>query len=277
MTIKIFAISILALLVLALLFLLRSAASAKLDIWNPPFEANTSVLGKSSVLESAPSARVTQSDRVLFETEKVFAVPLGVPGPPRLERSLVSIGDPRKSQPSRHVWHGGRFELHILFRIHNQSCHEITLNDIKAHVYHVSMYRLRPGDMLWRPRIELTMDNTADLTAIADAVQPGDAQSVELVLETSIFDTLFTTIVFGLFAFCGWDGVHHNVKVPSDHIFLFQHDHRWKAERCHFVSRDVAGIDRVAAETGSQPEFFESLRKIHDRHTNGTQESAALA
>ena len=180
------------------IFMKTGMSSRGLEIYDPPMEVISESMGKSTFEARIHSSAVSKDKKISFETAEVKSISIGIPEEARLEPTLVSLGDPRKKQPSSLYWKGGKFELHICFIIHNNSPEIIKLDDVNAHVYHVSMYRLRPGLMIWAPKVELAMDNTADLSSIPNSLEPGEAQPIHLVFETSTFDTLFTTIVFGL-------------------------------------------------------------------------------
>ena len=257
------------LVIIALYLILKKMgmSSDKLEIWDSPLEVAGEPIGKSTVEARVHSSLHALAPEVSFETEDVKTMPLGIPEEARLESTLISLGDPRTTKPSTVYWKGGKFELHIWFFVHNQSLEAIRLKDVKAHVYHVSMYQLRPAMIVWAPKVELAMDNTADLSSIPDPLAPGEDQPVHLVFETSVFDTLFTTLVFGLSVnYSKGDPSSLVLRIPSDRIFIFQHDHRWGAERSHFVSRSEDEIDEVQAQTGSHKEFFDSLRLILKTH-----------
>jgi hypothetical protein len=265
-------VTIVAILIVLLLAYL-SPIFSKLDICDPPSEVFDEPLGKTSVSTAIPSRPNSPGEGVFFETKDVNAVSLGGPGEPVLDHVLISLGDPRKVKPSHIYWRGGRFELQIWFYIHNQTFRAIWLRDIKAHVYHVSMYRGRPMALPWAPRVELAMDNTADLRSVSRKLMASQAQPIHLVFETSIFDTASTILVFGIFVlYSETDAEGAMLTVPSDSIFVFQHDRRWKSERCHFVSTDLEAINRDEAQTVLQKQFFKGLKRIfhiHQAHNTG--------
>jgi hypothetical protein len=206
----------------------------------------------------------------------VWADPLGAPNELNVESTLVSIGDPRKGGPSRGIGSTARFELNVPLSVRNKFDRDLYLLDIKAQVYHVSMYRLRLADMLWAPRVELAIDNTTNLQPLPErTIPPGQSCDIHLVFETSVFDTLFTTIVSGLIVQCSRaDDGDQVVELPSDRILIFQHDHHWNTERAHFVARNLGEIDEVEAQSPSHRDFFESLRRIYRIHTGEQVQSA---
>ena len=131
-------------------FLKIGTPSDKLHIWDPACEVSDRSIRKSVVASAIRSSKSTSVKDVFFETEDVKAVPLGVPEEPCPETTLISLGDPRKRNPSQLVWKGGKFELHVWFFVHNFLAEPVKLTDVKAHVYHVSMY-VGDGKMIHAP------------------------------------------------------------------------------------------------------------------------------
>lgn len=246
-----------------------------LDVLDPPMEPRTAEICKSSIGNPTNTTLRTTSARVVLATDEVKGVPLGEGPVPTLDRMLLSLGDPRKGPPSAFFGKGAKFELNIWFWVHNLLDEEVHLNDVKVDVYHASMYRARLAMIPWAPRLELAVDNTTRLTAAAMPIRRGCAQPIHLVFESSVFDTLFTTVVFGMTVdYSVTDaGATHKYRVPSDKIYIFQHDHHWGATRCHFVARDAAEIThQKALSSGQYSQFFDSLEQIFGVHSaRGTQ------
>jgi hypothetical protein len=256
-----------------------------LEISDPPVHLAGIDIGKSKLEDPVDSSLASPAGKVVFETDEVGGVPLGEQRKPQLERTIMSLGDPRKGPPSQLYWTGAKFELNVWFYVHNWSTEDVALKDIKADVYHISMFRARPGLIPWAPRVDLALDNTADLSLVPRMIRTTQAQPIHLVFETSVFDTLFTNIVFGLTV----DYAHlseppgHTYRIPSDRIFTFYHDHRWGSERCVFRAFNSTEIDdfekevalltqKGVAPPGDPREFFGSLRSILHLHVSRGQQ-----
>jgi len=253
--------------------------SDELSIFDPPIDSPIDNLGKSAFAPSVATSLSNAQGTVLLQTLNITATPNEKRPIPIPERTIISLGDPRKGPPSRLVGTEAEFELKISLLVHNLSEGAIRLCDIKAHIYHVSMYSQRLAIVPWAPRVQLAADNTADLAAVGSDLSGGRAQPIDLVLETSVFDTLFTTVVFGLTVFYeiaprDVRTVHH---VPSDKIYIFQHDHHWGASKCHFVSRSAAEIEERRQEAPGDHGFFDSLLRIVELHTSPREQKSLSA
>lgn len=263
---------IIAFIIIMLLFA-KLFVSSSLDIITPPVIVSQSTSSETVSKDEELFVYDRVPQNITFETDSVDIVPLGVPKGTKPRASITSLGDSRTTEASSIYWKGGVFELDIFFYVHNLSDKPIKLKDIKAHIYHVSMFRLPPATIPYAPRVEMAMDNTADLQSIPNQVAPGKSQPIHLILETSIFDTLFTTLVFGLIVYYSKDESGNSLyKLPSDRIYVFQHDHHWGTEKAHFVGRNEEEINKIQAQTKGYQEFFKSLKRIFEIHTSSISE-----
>jgi hypothetical protein len=259
--------------IIIMLLLAKVFVSSSLDIITPPVVVSRPTSSETVSNDKELLVYDSMPQNIAFETESVDNMPLGVPKGTKPNASITSLGDSRTMAASSIYWKGGVFDLDIFFYVHNLSDRPIKLKDIKAHIYHVSMFRLPPATIPYAPRVEMAMDNTTDLQSIPNQVAPGKSQPIHLVLETSIFDTLFTTLVFGLIVYYSKDESGNSLcKLPSDRIYVFQHDHRWGTEKAHFVSRNEDEIDQIQAQTRGYQEFFKSLKRIYEIHTASISE-----
>jgi tetratricopeptide (TPR) repeat protein len=183
---------------------------------------------------------------------------------------LWSMGHPDEVAPSQAVWGRGKWELTIRFTLHNLAVQTISVHDIRAHVYYVTGIEVPLGMMIHRSRIELAQDNSLFSTGRGFILRPGDPELIDLVMETSLYDTLMTTIVMGLFV--DYQVVEQEKvvlhRLPSDKIYLFQH---WRSapEECHFVMRDSESIRARAQEEPDNralQDLCQSLDEIYALH-----------
>jgi hypothetical protein len=109
------------------------------------------------------------------------------------------MGHPDEVAPSQAVWGRGKWELTIAFTVGNLTSQTISIHDIRAHVYYVSGIEMPLLMVIHRARIELTQDNSIFSDGRGFVLRPQEVEQIEFVIETSLYDTLMTTIIFGIF------------------------------------------------------------------------------
>jgi hypothetical protein len=211
---------------------------------------------------------------VQFVTDGVSVRPLLAWKRPSPEACVWSMGDPHNSAPSTFLWGRARFELHIYFSIWNRGSMHATLVDVRSRLYEVSPFRRPLACVVHRARIELLQGNSILPTGRTYRIDPGQNLDIDLVFETSVFDTMFTTLVFGVIAnvrYAGGDGVSGVAEIPSDHIYVFQHDCEWKGKKAHFVSMTGTSLEARALsepDNAEVQEFCAALKTTLERHRN---------
>jgi hypothetical protein len=195
---------------------------------------------------------------------------------PARESAVWPAGD-ADQPPTRFLWKGGTWELSTFFHFHNLTSRPVRLYDLHSRLYHVSGGRSL-GSVVVRPRICITQDNSILRSGREHTVEARDMLPFELVLHTSAFDTGQTTAVWGIVAEAESVDGDRIIRscIPSDCIFVFQHDSDWGPGRCSFLCCDCGSLEcptrRSAVERGlgaSAP-----LRRILDLHAGARRDSA---
>ena len=93
---------------------------------------------------------------------------------------------------------------------------------------------------------------------------------MDLALDASLFESLKTTVVFGLLVdfYSVQKGSVVKRVLPSDALYVFQHVSDM-GSKCHFVSRTINEIKaRIKAEAASSDvrDACQSLLKTFDQH-----------
>jgi len=234
-----------------------------IEISEPAIEVAKSHLGRSSVSAARPDSK-SSSGTLIFSTDRVTASIIGDSPSPRSEAIL--LGRP-ETEPSKGFGYTGLIELRTFFSIHNVSELPATVYDFHASVYHVSAYRLPPLNLQYRPRIELTQDNSIIGQGKVYEIPSGRMQAFELVFETSLFDTGPTAILFGLFADFKLQAsaTVTNWRLPSDRIYVLQHS-RHGGDLIHFVGRDRDEIRQRLRKAILQRQVLNSFLRVITRH-----------
>jgi tetratricopeptide (TPR) repeat protein len=245
--------------------------SGKITPFDPPVPVDGKATRKSRAESRPATAGGAGESTIVFGTFQVQAKPLREKPTPS-GHFLWSMGLPDEIAPSQAIWGRGRWELTVGFTVHNLTPQTISLHDLRAHVYYATGVEMPLMMVIHRARIELTQDNSIFSDGRAFILRPKEVEQIELVMETSLYDTLSTTIVFGLFA--DYQAVEHKKAVthrlPSDKIYIFQHQEQFPPGKCHFVARDAAGIRARAQEEPSNKvvqDMCESMEKIYQLHT----------
>ncbi len=259
---------------------------SKLPLENPPIDVpadniRKSVFGDREVRKLVPSVlgTVGPEGRLAFLTKGVKAIPLREKPTPNIRYPILSMGDPRQIAPSAAVWGRAKWELHIYFTLHNLSENKISVYDFHSNVYHVSDKILPLAMVIHADRIEVFQDNSIVGSGMSFDLEPCEMQHVDLVVETSLYDTLMTTIVFGIFADyqCQENSTVVRRRIPSDKIYIFQHhEHTHGTENCHFVGRNLNDIRARAAEDpgdASVQNFTAGLLEAYELHIQQAVES----
>jgi hypothetical protein len=234
-----------------------------MTILDLPITVHKSQLSKSKVGDKRSSSRITGDLDLIFVTNDVQALLISQHSQPQLEAQLSYT----PSSPSSKFSPGEKWELCIFCTLYNSTNIRLSVYDIHAHVYHVATH-VRPLLMIgWAPRVELTQDNSILTQGKRFLLDSSEEQALELVLETSLYDTLDTAIIFGLYV--DYQLYHkHQVKkyrIPSNHIYVFQHNPR-RYKGCHFVSRNSFTIQEAAKAAGGYKKTFDSLLKMYEMH-----------
>ena len=167
--------------------------------------------------------------------------------------------------PSRIVWCGATWRLSSFCHLHNLTNTEIILYDLHVNLYFVSGGTNPFGTVAHRPRIEITQDNSILNANKVYVVSPGDMFPFELILHSSVYDTLETTLVWGLFAdvevVLGNDVAKR--RIASDAIFTFQHDGISRRRGWHFLYYGERELNQQDAECTDGETGF-SLRRLRE-------------
>jgi hypothetical protein len=263
-TTLIIVIAFIVILVVVMFFLVRSQMSRKLDILSNPITAPTYPLNKTVVGPKGQMSASSEEHKLVCITEGVNAKVIEK-APQTREGTAIIGGD----TPSEVYWKGGKWELQIHLSLYNNSLSNILVYDFHTHVYHISaMGPFPPLDLAYSPRIELAQDNSILSQGIRFRLAPCEFQPVDLVLETSLFDTIATSLVFGIFVDYEIPSVNDvkKCRIPSNDIYLFLHDHRWGVTRCEFAAENPNMIAVQAEKNSSFNELWSSLQEIHTKH-----------
>lgn len=242
-----------------------------MDPFNPPIPVSVKRSGKSKRTPEGQLISKSGESALTFGTYHLAAKPLREKPTPS-EELLWSMGRPDEVAPSQAIWGRGKWELTIGFTLHNSQQSSVSVHDIRAHVYYVSGVEMPLAMVIHRARIELTEDNSIFSDGLGFLLQPMEIEQIEFVLETSLYDTLMTTIVFGLFVdYQFTEGREVKTKrLPSDQIYIFQHRRDLDPGKSHFAGRNEASIRARAQEEPSNvvvQEFCESLQNIFQIHS----------
>src|SRR5260370_6883206 len=209
-------------------------------------------------------------DRLLFVTDGVKAFmmqPRAILGE---DSTFGSMGDPYETAPSAALWGRAKWQLHILFTLYNESAYTLSVFDLQSHCYLVTGVERPLAMPIHRARIGLTQDTPLLSSGKTIVIGPHEAEAIDLVVETSLFDTLSTTIAFGLYVDYRWLRPDDSgpARIPSDNIYLFQH---WAKsfDKCHFVPRNPNTIrDRLTQDSKNEElrQFCGELQAIYDLH-----------
>jgi tetratricopeptide (TPR) repeat protein len=243
----------------------------KITPYDPPIPVDGQDMGKSRAKGLPAVEGQSRGADIAFGTFELND-PLLREKPTPGGSTLWSMGHPDEVAPSQAVWGRGKWELTIGFTLHNLTVQTISLHDIRAHVYYVTGVEVPLAMMIHRARIELAQDNSLFSTGRGFILRPGDPEQIHLVMETSLYDTLTTTIVIGLFV--DYQIVEQEKvvlhRLPSDKIYVFQHS-RSTPEKCHFVARDSESIRARAQEEPNNralQDFCQSLDEIYALHSS---------
>jgi hypothetical protein len=237
-------------------------------VLRPPIKAPTATLQLCRPSEKIRSSLSSQSPDILFVTHGVNTQYQPLTDLPPFDSVIFALGDPTLP-PTGNYWKGGSWRLQVWITIHNLSNDVIVVFDIHTDVYHVSACEQRPAMILYAPRITLTQDNSILSQGQQIMLASGEAQPIELLLETSLYDTRDTAIVFGLFFDYQLreNGQVKKYRAPSDKIFVFEHTWRWGPDKCQFKSLGVEGIEQMIRDAKPpNRNYCESLREIAVRH-----------
>ncbi len=193
---------------------------------------------KSHLLEA--STVLTSHGQLSLNTDGLNANRLRQKPTPDLALTNWSMGDPRKIAPSGALWGRSKWELHVLLSLHNGLNAQATIYDLHACTYHTTGIEMPLAAIIHRPRIEISLDNSI-LTAEEILLAPGEVQPLRIVLETSLYDTVMTTVVFGIIMDVRVyePSGPRSLRLPSDRIYIFQQHPSWGTEKCHFVSHNT--------------------------------------
>lgn len=227
-------------------------------------------LDRSRCLPDTASDRVVQQPQVVYVSEGIIGEAiLGKPSP-KADARLV--GETR-SAPSCIIWGSAHWELRVHFSIHNAFTSDLNVYDMHAEVYHVSADRISPAMMIYRPRIELMQDNSILTQRRVVVILPQRLQPIELAFETSVYDARNTTIIFGIFI--DWHvmngGSLIKCRMPSDKIYVFEHESDWAAEKCRvnaYNEADLRHIEEQDPQDTLRRHRCDSLRQIFRQHSS---------
>jgi tetratricopeptide (TPR) repeat protein len=224
--------------------------------------------GKSRLLETvAPPAH---AGSLAITTDGLSAVRLNHKPTPELSLTEWSMGDPREVAPSSALWGRSKWELHVLLTVRNGLPTDLTIHDLHANTYHVDGFETPLAMMVLRARIEISLDNSITADGIIK-LAPGEVQPLDIVLETSLYDTIMTTIVFGLVfdARTYSKASQTEFRLPSDCIYVFQQHPMWGIDKYHFKRHDQASIEHRRNEDPANKElqqFCLTLREANANH-----------
>ena len=198
----------------------------------------------------------TSCSQALFTTLRTESRPLANTGSPNPNASIYRLGHPENSQSSVWGWGSGKWRLTIKFSIFNITSKTLVLYDCHAMVYNRISDDAPPGNVSFGVAVELAKDNSILSKHAPVHITPSSSAMISLVLETSLFQTPFsTTIIFGLFCDCylSVQSSDRKMRIPSDSLYIFQHLPVWGAQKCHFVHRGLDSLD-------------DHVRRIYEQH-----------
>jgi tetratricopeptide (TPR) repeat protein len=180
------------------------------------------------------------------------------------------MGDPREVAPSAALWGRSKWELHVLLTVRNGLSRDVTIHDLHANTYLVDGFERPLAMMVHRARVEISLDNSITADGVIK-LAPGEIQPLDVVLETSLYDTIMTTIVFGLVfdARIYSESGQTSSRLPSDCIYVFQQHPMWGLDKFNFKRHDEASIQRRLSEDPANKElqdFCENLQRIYTEH-----------
>ncbi|MDB6025844.1 MAG: Tetratricopeptide domain protein [Verrucomicrobiales bacterium] len=182
------------------------------------------------------NGRQTEIGSLYFAAEGISADPLGG-HPVGNDKAAVWLLDdvgrilsaesPAMPEPSELHNSGMKWKICVYGTLHNQSLKSVEVWDLSTRLYHASGQDRPLMCCLHRPRIELLQGNSILESGKTYLVTPGDSLPVEVVFETSLFDTQVSTLIFGLFFryhLLGNDSDGpQSACVASDALFAFEH------------------------------------------------------
>ncbi len=228
-------------------------------------------LGLSSIGKNQNIASKRDSGRLLFTTLGTHSIFLGNDPVLHPEAVVFFSGNGNNGCYSPYDVGRGRWRLEVNFSVFNNSEDTYVIYDVYAKVYN-RLKELRVlASVAHNMAVQLQIDNSILGEGKSTNLDTNDSLNVKLTLEASIFESLKTTIVFGLhvkYYEIDKNSIVHRT-LPSDALFVFQHS-REMGRQCHFVSRTAEQIKKRLRDEPSNPdvqEFCRSLLNIFEQHT----------
>ncbi len=227
-------------------------------------------LGASRLLKmkcGAPSSNTNGLIFLTLGTDDEFLTDDPVSHP---EATIFSQGNRQSGLFSPYAIGRGTWRLNIHFSLFNNTKKTLVVYDIHAKVYN----RLKDAKVLatvgHSMSVELLKDNSILGKHPPVNLDPKDSLNVDLALEASLFESLKTTVVFGLLIdfYSVENGSAVKRVLPSDALYVFQHVSEM-CSKCHFVSRTIDEIKarmKTEAANSEVQDACQSLLKSFDQH-----------
>ena len=220
-------------------------------------------LGTSNLSKTTGHQPRPNSGSVLFvtlTTEDRFLTDDPVSHP---EATIIGEGNRQGGVFSPYKLARGSWRLTVHFSVFNNTKLPCVVYDLHAKVYNRVKEMKVPATAGYSMAVQLSIDNSILGQHAPVPLSQGECLNVALAVEASLFETLKTTVVFGLLVDCYTVVGNAPTKrsVPSDALYVFQHVEPM-GSKCHFVSRTAEQIRRRMIEEKCKSEVQESCRSL---------------